>query len=79
MCDGASASVLANRICTISNSLFTNAPFSLPWGSQVYAKIIATNVKGDSLPSLTGSGAFILKVPDSPINLANDPDVTIDT
>jgi hypothetical protein len=46
------------------------APFSLPWGSSIYAKIIATNVYGDSLISQAGNGGVIMTYPDAPISLA---------
>jgi hypothetical protein len=48
----------------------------LEWGSSVYAKITATNVKGTSDESLPGNGGVIGRVPDAPINLANVPAVT---
>jgi hypothetical protein len=48
------------------------APFSLPWGEDVYAKIIATNMYGNSEQSLQGNGAMITINPDPPINIAED-------
>jgi hypothetical protein len=51
-------------------------PYLLEWGSSIYARIIATNVKGDSLESIEGNGAVIIRVPDAPINLANVPSIT---
>jgi len=41
----------------------------LQWGDSVYAKIYATNIKGNSESSLAGNGGIILRVPDAPINL----------
>lgn len=38
----------------------------------MFAKVIATNVKGDSPESLHGNGADIITVPDSPIDLLED-------
>jgi hypothetical protein len=35
----------------------------------VRVKVIATNVKGDSLESSIGEGAIIITAPDAPINL----------
>ena len=46
-------------------------PFYLEWGVSVYAKIVATNIVGDSLTSAEGNGATILTVPDAPINIVN--------
>jgi len=44
--------------------------FQLPWGSGVYAKVVAYNLYGDSLESAVGNGAIILTNPDAPVNLA---------
>lgn len=44
----------------------------MPWGTEVYAKLIATNVYGDSGLSLAGNGGTIVRVPDKPINLAEN-------
>lgn len=52
------------------------SPFDLPWGSSVYATIIATNLVGDSIVSDEGNGARILTYPDPPTALANDPTQT---
>jgi hypothetical protein len=42
----------------------------LPWGSNIYAKVIAYNIYGDSLISEAGFEAIILTYPDAPVNLA---------
>jgi hypothetical protein len=42
----------------------------LPWGSNIYAKVLATNIYGDSELSDEGHEAIILTIPDAPINLA---------
>jgi hypothetical protein len=52
------------------------APFSLPWGSSVYAKIIATNLVSSSAASDLGNGAIILTNPDAPLQLQNVPATT---
>jgi hypothetical protein len=54
----------------------TEEPFNLEWGDSVYIKVLATNVKGDSLFSLPGNGGIILRVPDIPVNLRDMPDIT---
>jgi hypothetical protein len=48
----------------------------LIWGSSIFAKVLATNVKGNSLLSDAGNGAVILRVPDAPVGLANLPAIT---
>jgi hypothetical protein len=77
LCDGSDPAIIASRTCTIANEDFTQDPLSLPWGAQIYVKIVATNIEGDSLQSLTGTGVNILKVPDAPINLSNAPHITL--
>jgi len=39
----------------------------LPWGSDVYAIVSASNVYGTSAFSTPGNGAVILTVPDAPV------------
>ena len=75
-CNGSDATVVAETKCTVTVATLRAAPFSLAWGSSVYAKVIATNSLGDSITSLVGNGAVILTNPDEPINLANNLDVT---
>lgn len=55
------------------------APYHHAWGSSIYARVIATNVKGDSIVSNEGNGAIILTVPEAPIDLANIPSTTART
>jgi hypothetical protein len=50
----------------------TIAPFNLGLGEGIFAKIIATNEKGDSFASQPGNVATIIEAPDAPINLAED-------
>jgi len=58
--------------CTVPVTVLRAEPFSLPWGSNVYAKVIATNVYGDSAVSPAGTGAVITTTPDAPVNLAEN-------
>ena len=44
-------------------------PFSLDWGSSVWAKVVAYNAYGDSQESDIGNGATIFTMPDPPIQL----------
>lgn len=74
-CDGSDSTIAANKQCVIAVADLIVAPFSLPWGTSVYAKVIATNVKGDSTESNSGNGAIIVTIPDPPVNLLeNVPD-----
>jgi hypothetical protein len=58
--------------CVIPVTVFRSTPYDLPWGSSIYAKVIATNLYGDSLESLEGNGAVITTTPDAPINLVEN-------
>jgi hypothetical protein len=58
---------------------FTQAPYSLAWGSSIYARVKAVNSKGISVVSGEGNGAMILTNPAVPVSLANDPGVTSGT
>jgi len=50
----------------------TTTPYSLAWGSHVFAKVAAINVYGISAISSEGNGAKIITYPDAPILLAED-------
>lgn len=65
-----SSSVLTT--CTIPVLTLISSPYSLPWGSSVYAKVIALNIYGDSSQSDEGNGAVIVTIPDAPITLDED-------
>jgi hypothetical protein len=71
-CDGSDPAIIAGRQCTIHVSVFKADPFNLDWGRRVWAKVVATNVKGDSLESEPGTGAVIISNPDPPVNLVEN-------
>ena len=43
--------------------------YSLPWGSSIFAQVVATNIYGDSATSSSGNGAVILTIPDAPTSI----------
>ena len=53
-------------------STLRSSPFSLPWGTDVTAKIVAYNSYGNSAESLPGAGAIISTYPSPPVNLRED-------
>jgi hypothetical protein len=71
-CDGSQSSIVAAASCVIPVNTLRNAPYSLDWGSSVYAKLIATNVEGSSIESLSGNGAIIITDPTAPSNLIEE-------
>jgi hypothetical protein len=58
--------------CSIPVTTLRASPFSLPWGSSIYAKVFATNTYGNSVVSNENNGAVITTTPDPPISLAED-------
>jgi hypothetical protein len=50
----------------------TSTPYSLAWGANVYAKVVAINIYGQSDESIVGNGADIITSPDAPISLAEN-------
>ena len=75
-CLGTDATIISSLSCQIPIATLITNPFSLPWGSSIFAKIIATNSYGDSEASDPGNGAIILTNPDAPINLQDVPGIT---
>lgn len=69
-CNGSSPAVVSTRTCTIPVAVLLASPFSLTWGTEVFAKIIATNSIGDSNESNLGRGGIIATYPDAPINIS---------
>ena len=65
-------SASTDNSCTIPVNALRAYPFSLSWGTSIYAKVVATNLYGSSLVSNEGNGAIITTTPDSPINLTED-------
>jgi hypothetical protein len=63
---------MANGYCLILTSVLIASPYNLAWGSEIYAQVSATNIKGTSIISDTGNGAIILTYPDAPTDLANN-------
>ena len=62
--------------CSIPVSTLIAAPFELAWGSDVIAKVEATNKIGSSIQSPLGKGAKVYTIPDAPINLTEDTELT---
>jgi len=75
-CTETMSNVVSFTVCSVSIASARGAPFNLAWGSSILAKIVATNVYGDSVPSESGNGAVILTYPDAPVNLANNVALT---
>ena len=72
-CDGADSTIVTDLHCSVHVDALTTAPYSLAWGSPVFAIVSAQNVKGTSEYSTEGGAAVILTNPDAPLNLADNP------
>ena len=68
-CDGSISQVISQKSCTIPASILHTSPYSLAWGTEVYAKVSASNIYGNSGLSLVGNGGILVSVPDAPVNL----------
>jgi len=58
--------------CTVPVTALRASPFSLEWGSSVFAKVVAINSYGNSDASAEGNGAVITTNPDAPVSLAEN-------
>jgi hypothetical protein len=59
-CDGSDSTIIDDLSCTVPSSKFIAAPFTLTWGSSLYAQVTAINIKGYSIVSDAGNGGIIL-------------------
>jgi hypothetical protein len=75
-CNGNDQAIKDALSCEVDVTVFRATPYQLPWGSEVYARVAAINIKGQSLYSQEANGAVILTNPDAPLNLADNPVVT---
>lgn len=71
-CDGTQSDIVSQAQCDVPLATLTSAPYSLVYGESVFARVIAINVKGNSVESLEGNGAKVITKPDAPINLLED-------
>lgn len=78
-CNGALSTILTAQSCLVPFTSLRAQPFSIAWGQIVYVTVTAVNAYGSSLASPVGGTTQILRVPDSPINLANVPATTTGT
>lgn len=67
---------MATRTCQIESTLLATGAFRLNEGDHIYFKVKASNVYGDSEYSAVGNGASMWTYPDTPLNLANNAQIT---
>lgn len=56
-CDGSQSAVIVSTTCSIPIDNLRASPFLYNWGDSVYAKVMATNIVGNSNVSTVGNGA----------------------
>lgn len=71
-CDGTDADIIANNKCYITLTTMLAPPYNVDGGDSIWAKVSASNYYGESAQSDAGNDAIYLRVPDKPINLAED-------
>ena len=79
MCDGSSAYSMANLECIVPLATLIEAPYNLEYNDSIWARVIATNIFGDSQESNSGNGAVVYVVPDAPINLVKNIELSNDS
>lgn len=71
-CLGATQGVIDQEYCDINISTLRGAPWNIDGGDSIWARVTSLNVYGESANSVDGNGAYFTRVPDAPINLAED-------
>jgi hypothetical protein len=75
-CNGSNSAIVSALSCTVPVNLLRTSPFSLEWGSSIWAKITVTNIIGTTAYSAPGNGAIMLTSSDAPLELKNVPEIT---
>ena len=47
-CDGSNPTIVLQTICSVPISTLKAAAFTLPWGAEIWAKVVAINLYGES-------------------------------
>jgi hypothetical protein len=77
-CVGTSLGVIDNQICHVALDTLIVPPWALVMNEEVWVKIIAINVYGESEESEPGNDGLVKLIPDAPVNLLDDRTVTND-
>lgn len=64
--------VFDNLQCIVPTITLNGEPWLIQWGELVKAKVIATNLYGDSPDSDLSSGQVMITRPDPPVNILED-------
>jgi hypothetical protein len=75
-CNGSGSEIISAQSCVVPVNVLRTAPFSLEWGSSIWAKISVTNIIGTTSYSPPGNGAIMLTSSDAPLDLENVPEIT---
>lgn len=78
-CNGQDIAIVSEHKCNVLISDLIQLPYHHYWGDSIWARVIATNIIGNSIISDEGNGAIILRAPDAPTDLSNLPAITAAT
>ena len=70
---------MATTSCTIPITVLREAPYNIPWGGGIYAKVQAFNSYGDSFFSNDGKGAIIFIEAGRPYDLIENIELRTST
>jgi len=69
-CNGSSSIVVSANRCLIPIVVLQSSPYNLTIGASVIVRITAVNYYGNSTVSNAANGAYMIVLPDAPIQLA---------
>lgn len=75
-CDGTDSTIVADAYCSVPLTVFFAAPYNVVIGDNIFAKVLAVNIYGESDYSDLNSGATARRTPDAPFNLENLDSIT---
>ena len=75
-CNGLDSELVTDRKCLIPLLTLQDSTYNLVQGDSVVVIVTGTNLYGESLASLPGYGAIIVRVPSPPVGLADNKLVT---
>lgn len=71
-CDGSLPAIFEAKSCAVPSSSFVSTLYGLQWGTEVYAKVVAYNIYGDSVDSDISNPTILMTNPDAPVLLTEN-------
>lgn len=66
-CDGSQQSVIDSAYCEIPKENLAQSPHDIPWGSNLYIKVVAENSAGQGPESDLSAPVYYERIPDAPV------------